>query len=431
MVRRMHHIVLASLILISVSVRVAYWSKIDKPGEQIISWDALGYYVYNPAVFVYKDIKQLNFYAQIEKQYHLQGDANDFYQFRKIDNGNYVGKYFIGVSLMQLPFFVMAHTYCLASNNHPADGFSYAYKVAIAIAGIFYLLVGLYLLYRSLLLFFNPTVTSITLIIIAIGTNLLQYSAVEGGQVHVYIFALYAWLIYATSKFHITKKNKYVFQIALAISWAIACRPTEMVSIFIPLLWNASSWKDIWQNIKNYVASPKKIGLIIGSSIPILLQMAYWKYVSNHWIFDVGSKWDFFNPHWRVLFGGEKGWFVYTPLTLLLVIGLLFIKNKSFGKSVLVFSLLNLWVIIAWHIWQYGASYSCRALVQSYPVWAMAMASVVELTLNNMRYRKILFVAIVYFSYLNIFQIAQYNAGIIHYSQMNFKQYAAVYWRWK
>jgi hypothetical protein len=76
--------------------------------------------------------------------------------------------------------------------------------------------------------------------------------------------------------------------------------------------------------------------------------LLYWKYASGHFIFDVGSKWYFLNPWFRVLFGFEKGWFVYTPITIFFVAGWWFMRNQPFKRSVVVFCTLNLWIIMAW-----------------------------------------------------------------------------------
>jgi hypothetical protein len=38
-------------------------------------------------------------------------------------------------------------------------------------------------------------------------------------------------------------------------------------------------------------------------------------------------------PHFRVLFGGEKGWFIYTPITILFIVGL-FLMRAGLGEKV-------------------------------------------------------------------------------------------------
>src|SRR5947207_8981229 len=117
---------------------------------------------------------------------------------------------------------------------------------------------------------------------------------------------------------------------------------------------------------------------IAGGITALLPQLIYWKEVTGSWIYKMGSKWDFLNPHWRVLFGWEKGWFIYTPVTILMVVGLFMLKKAEYKRAVIVFFILNIWIIIAWHDWRFGGSYSCRALTQSLAVMAIPLSALIE-----------------------------------------------------
>ena len=154
--------------------------------------------------------------------------------------------------------------------------------------------------------------------------------------------------------------------------------------LFIPLLWNTHTKqanKTKWNQVKlnyNHIVYVLMFGFI-----GVLPQLIYWKYTSGSFIYDVGSKWTFLNPFFRVLFGWENGWFIYTPITILFVVGLFFIKKFPFKNSILVFCLLNIWIIISWFDWKYGATYSTRALVQSYPVFAFPFTAIIERILQK------------------------------------------------
>jgi hypothetical protein len=97
----------------------------------------------------------------------------------------------------------------------------------------------------------------------------------------------------------------------------------------------------------------------------------------------MGSKWYFLFPFFRVLFGFENGWFVYTPITILFVLGFFFIKEYPFRKAVIAFCLLNIWIIISWSDWKYRGTYSTRALVQSYPVFAFPLTAIITKILSK------------------------------------------------
>lgn len=147
---------------------------------------------------------------------------------------------------------------------------------------------------------------------------------------------------------------------------------------------------------------------IIGGILALIPQLSYWKYTTGSFIYDVGSKWYFLNPWFRVLFGSEKGWFLYTPVTILMVIGFFYMRTQPFRKSVVIYCLLNIWVVISWSDWKYGASYSTRALIQSYPVFALPLATFINY-LSSKRNYFLFYIVSGVLIFLNLYQLVLYN----------------------
>ncbi len=58
---------------------------------QVTTWDALGYYMYLPSIFVYQDITELEWLPEIDNKYKVSGGY--IYQAHKQENGNYVFNY--------------------------------------------------------------------------------------------------------------------------------------------------------------------------------------------------------------------------------------------------------------------------------------------------------------------------------------------------
>ena len=136
--------------------------------------------------------------------------------------------------------------------------------------------------------------------------------------------------------------------------------------------------------------------------IAVLPQLIYWKITAGSFVYNVGSSWRFLTPFFRVLLGWEIGWFIYTPITILFIVGFFYMKNLPFRRSVIIFSLLNIWIVISWADWHYGATYSTRALVQSFPVFALPFTAVIEKI--NLKKWKYLFYALgLYLIYVNLF----------------------------
>ncbi len=390
-----------------------------------ITFDAFGYYMCLPATVIYGDISSTEWIAPMHLQYGVKG-GEWLYQINPSPNGKHVYKYLGGVALMQMPFFMLAHL-TAASFGYPADGFSLPYQWGIIFASFFYAFLGLWVLRRFLLCYFSDLTTATVLVLGTLGTNWIQYLSIDGAQSHIYIFPLYALILLLTKKWH----DKPTAGIAFAAGWVLGLatmsRPTEAIMVFIPLLWNThtkEAAKAKWTLVSQYYK--QVIWAVAGGMAGIAPQLIYWKYATGHFIYDVGSKWYFLNPWFRVLIGFEKGWFIYTPITIFFVVGFWYLKDMPFRRSIIIFCLLNLWIITAWSDWRYGGSYACRALVQSYPVFIVAFAALVEYCLNK-KWQLLVLGLGAFLLTVNLFQIYQYNAGIIRYDENSFEYYRSIY----
>lgn len=424
--RSNHRISFYSLILVGVALFAMRYVQ-QKPADilpmKITTWDALGYYMYLPATFIYKDLRELKFYPSIENKYQLQGEAGNFYQFMKTENGYYTGKYFIGVAILQMPFFLISHFLALSLGE--GDGFSQIYQAGIGYGAVFWAFLSLIYFRRFLLQYYDDLTVGIGLLLGILGTNIFQYISVDSAQSHAWIFPLYVYILILSDTWHREKTILKSILLGLTVGAATICRPTEAIIFVIPMLWNyqkGNFWRYWWEN--RILVLWSGLGFIAILSI----QLFYWKYSTGQWVFDVGSKWHFLNPHFRVLFGEEKGWLIYTPLCWLMVWGLFLITDKKFSVSVKTFMFLNIWIVIAWAIWRYGGSYSARALSQSTPVMMLPMLAAIQFLIHS-KYKILVYAAFTYFLSLNIFQIFQYNNGVLHADRNTWEYYRRIYWK--
>ena len=407
------------------SFRMTHISLGNNKELKLTDWDCLGYYMYLPGALIYNDISDLKWMPGIESKYHMIG-GGDFYQAGKCATGHYVGKYLGGIAIMQAPFFLIAH-YAAPHFGYPQDGFSQPYQWAVAIAAIFYALLGVFLLRRFLLNYFRDLDVGISILLLCLATNFLYYVAIDGGLSHAYIFLLYAIVLHTTKKWHDKPTLLWAGLTGLTIGFATICRPTEAIMLFIPLMWGTQSKEAIKQKyalIKQH--KTHVIVAIVSGFIGIFPQLWYWKKVSGKWIYEVGSSWDFLSPHVNVLFGWEKGWFIYTPITLFFIVGMFFMKGKAFRESVLWFCILNLYIIVSWRDWRYGGSFSTRALMQSYPVFALPFTAFIQYVGLN-RWRWVFYLLGAYLLVVNIFQHDQYHKTILHCNDMNRQYYGRIY----
>src|SRR5690606_31154807 len=145
----------------------------------VFTYDKSGYHLHLPAAIIYKDITKLEFYTYIDDVYKPSGSERN-YCINQLHNGNRINRYNIGVALHELPCFLAAHFINTTFLGYAADGYSKPYQWGTLLSNLFWVALGLFALRKFLLRHFNDTVTALTLLAIAFGTNLYYYVAFHG-----------------------------------------------------------------------------------------------------------------------------------------------------------------------------------------------------------------------------------------------------------
>ena len=231
--------------------------------ESTISFDVSGYYWYLPSAFIYHDIKHQAFKDSILQKYRPSNAV--FVQGTRLENGNYVMKYSSGMAVMYLPFFTLSHLAAIAL-GYPQDGFSLPYQIGIQYGGLLVFFIGLWYLRRLLLLFYDDRVVAIVLALLVFGTNYLEFSAIDSGMSHCWLFTVYVFLILNTIYFYRLFEVKYAIRIGLLVGLAMLTRPTDAIACLIPILWGM-------EHI-SLVSIGKQVKLFVAHYQPLLLAMA-------------------------------------------------------------------------------------------------------------------------------------------------------------
>lgn len=401
----------------------------------IISWDAMGYYLYLPAHFIYHDLGYQAFAADIMREY---GPSSSFYQAFQVPGasvGRLVMKYPMGLAVLETPFFWLGH-WAAGWLDYKQDGFSPPYQVAIAASGMLYTLLGLGVLRRVLLRYFSDVATAFVLATLLLGSNFLEYAVYDVAMSHNYLFTGYALLLWLTARWHAQPTRLRAFTIGLLLGLLVLIRPSEAVAAVVPLLWGVGSVAAARQKLQLLRARWLDVVLLLlGGVLGVLPQALYWHWATGHWLFySYGDQhFSFGHPHvWQVLFSFRKGWLLYSPLLVLVLAGFvpLWRRHRGLAVPALVYFILNLWVVSAWDIWWYGGSLGQRALVQSYAVLALPWAAAVAWVLAPGRARLVAAataVVVVLLIDLNLFQHWQLQHAIIHAEEMNRPYYFAVF----
>lgn len=398
--------------------------------ENTLAWDVSGYYWYLPSLFIYHDLKEQKFKDSILLKYQFTG--GEFQQGMQVENGNYVMKYSSGMAVMYAPFFFITHI-ITSFTDYPADGFSKPYMIAVSFGSLLIAFIGLWYLRKLLLRYYSDNVVAIVLLLLVVGSNYLNYAGIDGALSHNWLFTVYVFILLTTDNFYKTYKTKYAIWIGLLCGLATLTRPTEIISLLIPLFWKVEgisvhAIKEKWNFIRKHIQ--KTVVAAVCFILVASLQLIYWKYVSGHWIVysygDQGFSWR--HPHFfDYTFSYRSGWITYTPLAVFFFIGILpFIKYGSNKIAILSFFFINYYIVSAWDIWWYAGT-GGRAMIQSYPVLLFPIASFVHYVLQRKWRFAVAAPFFLLFAYVNIWFTIQAHGGQNLYDSENMtKEY---YWR--
>lgn len=403
--------------------------------KNVISWDTFGAYLYLPANFIYGDtyIQNMDWINKINAIYN---NTPSFYQFAPHPSGNNIIQYPSGFALIYLPFFLIAHLFASLSNTFPSDGFSLPYQLGVIFGHIFYIITGLIIANKVLLHFFNEKLTSILLVILFFSTNFLFVSVFMIGMPHGHLFAFYALIILYTIKWHKNPSKKNSIILGSTIGIACLIRASEILSIFIPLLWNITNKDSVFQKIEFLKANGKNVGItVLSFIIPAFIQISYYKTGTGDYFYNAyqnhGEGFDLTTPYLsNFLFSYRKGWLLYTPIMILALGSLIWMwKNKNKNQALVslsVFTVLNIYLLSSWTCWWYAESFGQRSMVQSYLIYIIPLGFLIQYSMKQNK-KIILFLGLIIgaFTFLNIFQSYQTNNGLIHPSRTTKESYWA------
>lgn len=380
------------------------------------------FYSYLPAIFI---------------QHDLTFSFPNNYWTVKAPNGNKIARPTYGMALMYSPFFFIGHAIA-KSGNYAQDGYSLPYKWSVHAGTFIYAFLGLWFCRKNLLRFFNEIVTLISLVVVFLGTNLFYYTFGWGEMSHSYLFFVLSLFIHFVLKWYDTKNTKYIYVFAFVGGFATLIRPTDIVIMLFPLLLGVSSIDDFKERSKYF--GGLKMKLLLAALIflvPIFIQLLYWKVYSGSWyIFTYGPGERFFFNDPQIinfLFSFRKGWFVYTPAMIFILIGIPFLKKTAPGifYFMILFFVLNVYILSSWWDWSFGGSFGCRAIIQHYAFFVLALASFISVAFGlfkkipivNYAVRGIVCLIFYFLIILNFDQSWMYKYGLIHPSGMTKEAY--------
>lgn len=402
-----------------------------------LSWDVFGYYLPMPATFVHSDPLMKDDAWARELLSQRPEISGTLYQVTQAPDGSPMYFFLFGMALLYLPFFLIGHA-CAGVLGQPADGFSPAYQVVMALGFLLYTLIALVHLRRILLAYFSDRVTAWTIVLITIGTNWFHFMTVKNLETANALFMLMTVLVWNTMEWHRSGRFRNLAWIAVSLAMLTLVKPSEVLAVLIPLLWSVKdreTWRSKWALIVSRRADILKaigIGLVV-----LLPQLAYWWVRTGSPVFDSyrnpGVGLDLWQPHvLDTLFSFRKGWLLYTPIMAFALVGFAWLwrRNRELFPAIAVWFAAAFWIICSWSEWWYGASYSVRPMITSYVLLSIPLGACIEAVLRaKPLVRTALFGIQTAFVGLNLFQTWQHHHGILDAYRTTKEYYLAVFGR--
>lgn len=380
----------------------------------------------------------------------IAGDGNDYYSYLMaifIDHNlghqntspwyviqtptGTINVHFVGVSLMLLPFFLIGYAWAQVG-GYDINGISEPFQKMISIGALFYAIAGFYFI-RKLLQKqgYSELQIALTVLFVFFGTHLLSYTITEPTMSHVYSFALIAAFLYTSYRVFNTYKFSYFIASGILLGLIILVRPINAIILLIIPLWS-DSWSEFIYRTKDILWNNKLkiLSAVLVFKLTLSIQALIWYFQNGKFLQytykDNGLY--LFNPSpVKMLFGFNGGLFIYTPLCLLLLLGLIpMYKDQRYSFFVLSSFLLFLFYILSTHwAYTYFDGISIRAFVDFLPVFALCGAALIK-GVGELKFKPAALSAITLTALFNLLICYQYKAGIIPAAGMNFEKFKYV-----
>ena len=421
------------LLLIALLFAKLQWNKRSGSATDIcfnICGDARGYYAWLPAVFIYHDLN-FRFFDDLEMKETSCGAqvGIPIQDYRYAIEGKTIDKYYPGVSVMMMPFFMAAHFITDSFTQYPANGYSPVYFQTMALCGVFYYFLGMWLMLKILRkLGLNNWQMILTVAVTSFGTNAMYYAIDAPLYSHIYSFTLIAAFLYCALCLRENISAKYIALLAFLTGFLFMARPVNLsILIVLPFLLSPCSQ----QLLSYFKLRPARLTLFLPALIMPCILFALYKISTGHWfIYSYGKEgFDFLHPHLlQFLFSYDNGLVPYMPLLVVPVL-LLFGWHKKESKylvaGLLATIAITIYIHSSWWAWSYGFSFGARSMLDFVPLFAIMIGLSLKQAKRKAYYYLVpayllcaVFTALLYdqknHGYLNKYPVTDYWQAIHH-----------------
>lgn len=384
--------------------------------------DPAGYYIWLPSALIYSDLPNPQKTIEVRRTVFNQPlrplSDEGFNRPAGAAEGVYMNKYTMGMAVLYAPFFMVAHL-SAPLFGYEQNGFSMIYRYLIFFNAVLYAFLGLLVLRKVLLRYFTDRAAAWTLGAVGLATNLYFFAVWNTGMSHAGLFFLFALLMFFTEKWYERQRITDAVMVGLVFGLITLIRPSDALSVFIPLLWGLTSWAALRGRAimlkKNWRHCAAAVGCALAVGFP---QLLFWKlHTGKVFYYSYGEEgFDFTDPHLlEGIFGYQNGWLAYTPVMYLALLGIgwLWKSRNNYLLPVLVILPVQLYVIYSYWCWQWTNGFGARPMIQFYVLLAIPLGGALAFAFSKKWLRWPVAGFVLLCVALNIFQTWQFDRGLI------------------
>ena len=410
--------------------------------------DGLGYYTPLRSLLFDGDLRvdnEYSYYAETAGQFNSSPRV-----FGPIPE---YSKYTVGLGMVLLPFFVLGHLVALILHQFnsaiPINGMSWPYELFYCLGSVSLGITGLALSYRFARHYFSHISCLLAVGGIWFASPLSYYLFLEVSMSHAVSAFLIALFLYGIFTKPWLTNGHWQIILGLAIAFAAWVRPQDVLFFLAPILVSAIRfetqllsnqqpglttisaihWGKISQTIFINVTKRKFWQpLLVMLTVTVLMQIPQlliylWQYggieripyleegqATGH-----GGSFNWLQPSlWQVLFSGHRGLFIWHPITLLAMVGLVLGWRllPRLKTILLVTFLAQVYFISAWWSWWQGASVGGRMFSNCTFLFVFGIASFWQ-KFSRQRWQKWAVFVTAFFAFWNMLIVLQYQSGMI------------------
>jgi hypothetical protein len=352
--------------------------------------DEIEYFSYLHSIFFDHDLEFGNEYQYFYDRdpAGLAGFKGTFLERREPLTGRHINFGPIGTALLWSPFYALAHVVVLIlarlGSNVVPDGLSWPYQ-AVCYASALYGLVGLFMVYRALVLYgrFAEFTSLLATLGVFLATPLLYYMTLAPGFSHAVSLFTIMLMLNVFLRLREDKDASVWGWVLVGAVGGLAGLVREQDALFL-LIPGADLLAEALRTGAFKRGLLRLAGMSAAAFLVFLPQRLVYHALNGTFgpSHLVTRKLVYTSPHFiDVLFDPGHGLFLWSPILLLAVVGLFILPvgpRKALGWLFLLGFLVQVWINGSLQSWTQAGAFGSRRFLSSTPLFAFGLAALLS-----------------------------------------------------